>query len=185
MENIEINFKFFTDLYVYQSEQRVNFVYQGTDFVFVCLNVKNNGVYYVKNILFNKDKEISTELAFCNRIEHYWTIYLIDGMEMQLETNGYILFNLYYAEKSTYVPYIKLGIGYITFIKNNNEEFTYKFSDIKKIYRKGNDLHIQHLNYQKTLMFFKSGNEDVIPMLYICNRMFFYKAIELLLGYKL
>ncbi|MCH6202178.1 hypothetical protein MMU07_21555, partial [Aquiflexum sp. LQ15W] len=50
---------------------------------------------------------------------------------------------------------------------------------------KGNDLFIEHNNFQKTLFFFKSGNSDKIPMLNLCNRQYFFKAMEILLGYKI
>lgn len=95
------------------------------------------------------------------------------------------MFNLYSHEKNIFSSYIKLGIGFITFLKSQNEEFTYKFNEIKRMYSKGNELHIQHNNFERKLFFFKSGNEDVIPMINLCNRQFFYKAMELLLGYKI
>jgi len=124
-------------------------------------------------------------LDFCRSIERYWTIYLLDRLEQDLQEKGFVTFTIFSREKSKFQKYIKLGIGFITFIKPSGEEFTYKFNDIKKVYTRGNELHIQHKNFERTLFFFKSGNEDVIPMLDLCNRQFFYKALEILLGYSI
>ena len=183
----EVNFSEITDLYIYRIEKKVNFNYQGTDFLYVWLNCETGKVAYVKEGTFDKKSEIKnqgTEVNFQRVCENYWTVYLLDKLEENLQKNGHILFNLYSHEENSYQNYIKLGIGQITFIKGENEEFTYKFNDIKKLYTKGGNLHIQHQNFEKKFYFFKSGNEDVIPLLNLCNRQFFFKAIELLLGYK-
>lgn len=184
----EVNFNDITDVYLYQVEKKVNFNYQGTDFLYVFLNTNNGKIAYVKEGTFDKKTKIEDqgiELNFCRRVEQYWTIYLLDKMEKDIEQKGHIPFNLYSHESNSYTPYIKLGIGQITFIKKENEEFTYKFNDIKRMYSKGSDLFIEHKNFQKTFFFFKSGNEDKIPMLNLCNRQYFYKAMEILLGYKI
>ena len=110
--------------------------------------------------------------------EKYFTIYLLDNMEKELELKGYIEFIL-----SANVPYIQLGIGFITFLKDK-ETFTYYFKDIKRIYTQEMQLYIEHKNYQK-ILFFKSGNQNSIPLELLCNRNFFYKAMEILLGYKI
>lgn len=184
----EVNFNDITDVYLYQVEKKVNFNYQGTDYIYVFLNTNNGKIAYVKEGTFDKKTKIEEqpiELNFCRKVEQYWTIYLLDKMEKDIEQKGYVLFNLYSHESNSYTPYIKLGIGQITFIKKENEEFTYKFNDIKRMYSKGSDLFIEHKNFQRTFFFFKSGNEDKIPMLNLCNRQYFYKAIEILLGYKI
>ncbi len=106
-------------------------------------------------------------------------------METFIQKQGYIPFTLYSHVENTYSLYIKIGIGFITFIKGEKEEFTYKFNEIKRMYSKGANLHIEHTNFERTLYFFKSGNQDVIPMLNLCNSTFFYRAMELLLGYKI
>lgn len=186
--NNEVNFNDITDVYLYQVEKKVNFNYQGTDFLYVFLNTNNGKIAYVKEGTFDKNTKTDEQpisLQFCRKIEQYWTIYLLDKMEENLEKDGHLLFNLYSHESNAYQPYIKLGIGQITFIKDNNTEFTYKFNDIKRMYSKGSDLYIEHNNFQRTFYFFKSGNADKIPMLNLCNRQFFYKAMELLLGYKI
>lgn len=183
----EVNFRSITDVFVYQVEKKLNFNYQGTDYYYAFYNTDKNKLEFESEGTFDKKdkiKEHPTELNFCRKVEQYWTIYLLDKMENKLETQGYILFNLYTGE-NTYTPYIKLGIGYITFIKEDKTEFTYRFNEIKRMYSKGNDLFIEHSNFQKTFFFFKSGNADKIPMLNLCNRQFFYKAMEILLGYKI
>ena len=156
--------------------------------LYVFLNTKDGNVAYVKEGTFDKKDEIKEQpfdLNFCRKVEQYWTIYLLDNMEQKLERDGHLLFNLYSHENNTYIPYIKLSVGQITFIKDGESEFTYKFNDIKRMYSKGSDLYIEHNNFQRTFYFFKSGNADKIPMLNLCNRQFFYKAMELLLGYKI
>ncbi|MDL2320247.1 DnaJ domain-containing protein [Alistipes sp. OttesenSCG-928-B03] len=187
-ENIEVNFNDVTDLYVYQVERRLNYSYQGTDFLYMFLDTRTDKIPYAKEGSYNKKDDFKNQpvdLIFCRRIEQYWTIYLLDKMESILQEKGYVPFNIYIKDKNIYAPYIKLGIGYITFIKSDTDEFTYKFNEIKRMYSKGSELHIEHNNFQKKMFFFKSGNEDVIPMLHLCNRQFFYKAMELLLGYRI
>lgn len=187
--SIEVNFNEVTDLYVYQVEKKVNFNYTGTDFLYMWLETNTNKIAYAKSGTFSKEEKDErlnpVELTFSRLAERYWTVYLLDNMETYIQKQGYIPFNLYLHEKNTFYRYIKLGIGYITFMKGENEEFTYKFNEIKRMYSKGSNLHIEHTNFERKYYFFKSGNEDVIPMLHLCNRAFFYKAMELLLGYKI
>jgi curved DNA-binding protein CbpA len=184
----EVNFNKITDVYLFQVERKENFSYAGSDFIYVFLNTNNGKIAYFKEGTFNKKDKIEEQpidLHFCRKIEQYWTMYLLDSMESKLEKVGYILFNLYSHKSNTYSPYVKLGVGQVTFINDGKEEFTYKFNEIKKIFSRGNDLYIEHHNFQRTLFFFKSGNSDKIPMLNLCNRRFFYKALELLVGYKI
>lgn len=187
--SIEVNFNEVTDLYVYQVEKKVNFNYTGTDFLYIWLDTNTGKIAYAKSGTFNKEEKNEelnpAELTFSRLAERYWTVYLLDKMESYLQKQGYIPFNLYLHEKNTFYRYIKLGVGYITFMKGDSEEFTYKFNEIKRMYTKGSNLHIEHTNFERKFYFFKSGNEDVIPMLHLCNRTFFYKAMELLLGYKI
>ena len=192
VENIvvskEINFNDVTDLYVYQADKRTKGNYQTTEFLYAWLNSTNNKIPYAKEGSYNKSSEIklqSFHINFCRAAEKYWTVYLLDNMESILQKQGFIEFNLYSHEKNLYLRYIKLGIGFITFIKGGNEEFTYKFNEIKKMYSKGDVLQVQHNNFERKLYFFKSGNEDLIPLSALCNRQFFYRATELLLGYEI
>jgi hypothetical protein len=184
--DVEVNFNDITDVYWYQVENRVNYSYTNTEYICVFFNANNGEVPYVETGSFNKkDKYQPVYLEFCRKIEHLWTKYLQKNMNKQIEENGYIIFNFYSHEKNVFGPYVKLGMGQITFIKSNHEEFTYKFSDIKRMYSKGNNLYIEHNNFQTKFFFFKSGNADVIPMLNICNRRFFFQSMEILLGYKI
>ena len=186
--NAEVNFNDITDLYVHEISRSLNGVYQGTDFLYMFINVDTGNIPYSIDGRYDKNnskEENPIELHFCRKVEQYWTIYLLDTMESKLEKDGYILFNLYCHEQNLYSKYIKLGVGQITFIQSENDEFTYKFNEIKKMYTKGNDLYIEHLNFKKTFFFFKSGNADKIPLLNLCNRGFFFKAMELLLGYRI
>lgn len=184
----EVNFNEVTDVYLYQIDHLRNYVYQHTDYVYVWLDRRSGKVVNAREGQFNKKAEIRLQppiLNFYRVAEKYWTVYLLDKLEDTLQRQGHIAFCLYSHEKNRHQEYIKLGIGKITFIKGKGEEFTYKFNDIKKMYTKGNELRIQHKNFEKTLYFFKSGNEDVIPLISLCNRQFFFKAMELLLGYSI
>lgn len=183
-DKMELNFNDVTDLIWRKVIHKRNFNYMHTEFEFGWLNRKTKKlVYQTSGKYYNKEDNPNVYEApkyWANHeAEKYWTIFLLDNMEKTLEANGFIEFNLF-----PMVPYIRIGIGYITFLKGD-EKFTYNFNDIKRIYSKGTDLIIEHLNFEKKLLFLKSGNQDCIPLSTLCNRLFFYKAMELLLGYKI
>jgi hypothetical protein len=127
----------------------------------------------------------NTEFWLNTFAERYWTIYLMDKMEAELEKNGFLKFNLVYTKDEKYylAHYIELGIGYIKFITNKGE-VKYNFNEIKKVYTKGSNLFIEHSNYEKKFYFFESGNKNGIPLTNLTNRQFFFRAMELLLGYR-
>lgn len=181
----EINFHEITDVFVAQTEYRQNFSYQGTDYYYLFVDSnRSKTVLTVEGSFDKKDSKTSqpTELHYLRSVEQFWTIYLLDKMEEQLERDGCLRFNLYDEERGV-VPYIELGLGYISFLKT--EKQTYKFNEIKRMYTKGTDLHIEHINFNKGFLGLgKSGNVDSIPLLQISNRQFLEKAIELLLGFK-
>ncbi|WP_340202915.1 J domain-containing protein [Ascidiimonas sp. W6] len=183
----EVNFNEITDVYLYQVEMMLNSKYQYTEYFYFFFHNESGQHIYVKKGRFNKKKpkKIPLDFQFCQKAEHYWTVYLLDNLEKKLEEDGHLLFNLYDLEKKTITPYIQLSLGQITFLRNGIPVFTYQFDEIKRIYAKGNDLFIEHTNFHKTMFFFKSGNADKIPVLNLCNRPFFYNAMELLLGYSL
>lgn len=186
--SVEVNFNDITDLFVRYEERKYNFNYQNTAYSFAWMNFKTGAIVYEGiGLHYEKDgnppKEQFPKFWLNKEAEKYWTVYLLDKMESVLTNKGYIEFNLFAAEGVQNKPYIRIGIGYITFLKDD-KTFTYKFNEIKKIYTKGSDLFIEHLNYEKVLYFFKSGNADKIPLLNLCNRQFFFKSMEILLGYK-
>jgi len=184
-ESIEINFRNVTDLLVVSQQRILNFNYQNTAYGFEwsCNNkiIKDfNGTYIDKNDNPNREQET---LYWANKwAERYWTVYLLDNMENELEKNGYIEFRI--IDNQGYKPFIKLGIGYITFI-DKKTEVTYKFNEIKKVYSKGTNLFIEHNNYEKKFLFFESGNKNGIKLMQLSNRQYFFKAMEILLGYKI
>lgn len=185
--NEEVNFKDVTDLYIQYTENIVNGNYRSTDFIYIFLNIFKEDIIYTTKGKFNKEKNIKEQgidIIFFRKVEHYWTLYLLNKIEETLKRDGYIIFNLYIHGKNEYEPYIKLSRGKITFLKDNNEEFTYNSYDIKKMYTKNNKLYILHTNFHKKMLVFKSGNEDIIPLLNLCNRQFFFYAVEILLGFK-
>ena len=187
-KSAEVNFHDITDLFVRFEERRYNFNYQNTAYGFAWMNSKTGEVVYEANGLHydkegNPPKDQYANFWVNKEAERYWTVYLLDKMESDLNEKGFIEFNLFGTGGVVFKPYIRIGIGYISFLKDD-QTFTYKFNEIKKIYTKGSDLYIEHLNFEKVLFFFKSGNADKIPLMNLCNRQFFFKSMEILLGYK-
>lgn len=187
-KSVEVNFHDVTDLFVRFEERKYNFNYQNTAYAFAWMNVKTGQIVYEANSLHydkagNPPKDQYTNFWVNKQAERYWTVYLLDNMENDLNEKGYIEFNLFGTGGIGFMPYIRIGVGYITFLKDD-QTFTYKFNEIKKIYAKGSDLYIEHMNYEKVLFFFKSGNADKIPLLNLGNRQFFFKSMEILLGYR-
>ncbi|WP_158728962.1 J domain-containing protein [Flavobacterium sp. I-STPA6A] len=187
LDSYEINFKDITDLLRITEVTKRNFQYSNTTFHFSWLKNKKN----IKEVNdWHTSEEGNPERKETNYwlndfAEKYWTVYLLDNMEKELETNGFIEFSLYNFKESMYVktPYIQLGIGYIKFITNKGD-LTYNFNEIKRVYSKGTNLFIEHTNYEKKLFFFESGNKNGIPLLNLSNKQFFFRAMHLLLGYK-
>lgn len=182
-EEIEVNFKNITDLFILFTEVKKNFEYNKTTFkyIFFC----NGKKVHTKEYDFNKEEVPESnhlELSFYKRVDYLWSNYLLDTIEEKLQKDGYIKFNLYRYGRLN--EYIRIGINEITFIKDS-ANLTYKYNDIKSVYSKGNLLHIEHNNYIRKSFFKKSGNCDIIPLLDLCNRSFFYKCFEIFLGYKL
>jgi len=182
----EVSFREVTDLYTYLQDNVHNFSYQWTDFVYMWIDQPSNYVKWGYSGEFNKKSTIQEhqQLNLCRAIEKSWNIYLLDNLEKNLETKNYVSFSIYNPKIKKFESFIQMGIGYITFIDKKKGNFTYKFNDIKNIYSKENDLIIQHNNFEKTLFFFKSGNENKIPLLNLCNRNFFFKVLQLFLGFK-
>ncbi len=182
--NFEVNFRDITDLYYYETPTFRQHMRARKEYYYAFLNFKKGFLIYSKRGEYGHLK-LNPELMFCRDISNQWTLYLLDNMEKMLEKDGYILFNLFSPESKRHTPYIKLGIRQITFIKGEKQEFTYHFGDIKNVYSRGNYLYIEHKNFKKHYFFIQSGNTDKIPVLNLCNRSFFYKAMEILVGFRL
>ena len=187
IDAFEINFNDITDLLRITEVTKRNFQYSNTTYYFSWL--KNNKTVKEINDWHtseggNPERE-ETNYWLNDFAEKYWTLYLLDNMEKELETNGYIEFNVYNFKESMYVktPYVQLGIGYIKFMTNKGD-VTYNFNEIKNVYSKGSNLFIEHTNYEKKLFFFESGNKNGIPLLNLSNKQYFFRAMDLLLGYK-
>lgn len=185
--SFEVNFSDITDLLRATEIRKQNFNYASTGFSFVWLN-NNKIVKEVNDLHYSKEgnpEKEHTNYWLNDFAERYWTVYLLDNMEKELETKGYIDFSLYSFQNEEYVkiPYIQLSIGYIKF-KSVKGDIIYNFSEIKKVYTKGTNLFIEHNNYEKKFFFFESGNKNGIPLMNLSNRQFFFRAMELLLGYK-
>ncbi len=185
----EINFNEVTDLLSKMEVRKRNFQYVTTAYLFAWIDIKSGKRKFHISDTFNDEKgnpsKFLTPDYWLNReAEKYWTVYLLDKMEDELDSKGYLEFRLFNYETLVYTPYIHIGVGFITFLYDS-ESFTYRFDEIKRIYTKGTDLFIEHKNFQKKLFFIKSGNENSIPLMNLSNRQFFFKAMELLLGYSI
>lgn len=182
-KEFELNFKDITDIFVHYTEVKKNFEYEKTKYEYIIFN--NGKEIFSEKGSYDKNYKIQDqpiELNFCRRIEQSWNIYLLNTIEEKLNKDGCLNFNLYSYGKTK--KYIKMGIGEITFIRDN-KEFTYSYDDIKNVYTKGNDLFIEHSNFERKFYFIKSGDADIIPLLDLCNRNFFLKSFEILLGYSI
>lgn len=187
VSSFEVNFKDITDLLRVTEVRKHNFNYANTAFGFVWLN-SNKIVREINDLHYSKEgnpEKSHTNYWLNDFAERYWTVYLLDNMEKELESKGYLEFSLYGFQNEQYVkvPYIQLGIGYIKFITAKGDT-TYNFNEIKRVYTKGTNLFIEHSNYEKKFFFFESGNKNGIPLMNLSNRQFFFRAMELLLGYK-
>lgn len=186
-KSFEINFKEITDLLRVTEVVKRNFAYAHTNFGFVWLN-NNRIIKEVNGCYFSEEgnpEKTYTSYWLNHFSERYWTIYLLDNMENELETKGYLEFFLYSFSNNQYLknPYIQLGIGYIKFITDKGI-VTYNFNEIKKVYKRGTSLFIEHTNYEKKFLFFENGNKNGIPLMNLSNREFFFRAMDILLGYK-
>lgn len=184
--SFELNFNGVTDLLRATQVRKRNYEYVDTAYSFVWLD-NERVVKEVNGHHNNEDGKPEKELTdfwLNDFAERYWTCYLLDNMEKELENRSYIQFNLYDIRHNRYIklPYIHLGIGHIAFITQKGQQ-KYAFNEIKNIYTKGTNLYIEHLKTQE-------GNPNpttgvkIIPLLNLSNRQFFYRAMEILLGYK-
>lgn len=186
--NIEINFRDITHLSTSQTNNYYNYTYLKTNYDFVWLkNSKEihsySNTYDDKN--GNPKKTRYEEYWFYKLAEKQWTIYLLDNLEIELEKKGFLVFSLIYDNKEggfQFVEFIKMGIGYIEF-SYENDTVRYEFDKIKSVYSKKGSLFFEHQNYKKFLFFKQTGNKSEIPLSNLCNKQFFFKALELLVGY--
>ena len=182
VDQFELNFNDVTELISAFTRNYKNGDYTSTEYVFRW-SKKGNIVKEYCDKHFSKENtppaHVFTDFWLNTWAERYWTIYLLDNMETELSKNGYIEFTLMGVQ-----PYIRLGVGYIEFIKEK-ENFRYNFNDIKKIYTKGSNLFIEHKNYEKKFYFFESGDKHGIPLMYLSNRQYFYRLMELFIGHSL
>jgi hypothetical protein len=190
ISKLEVNFNQLTDLAIRYEDRKYNFKYVTTAYQYIWFNYLNKNVPY--EISSTRNKNNNNELSKLTEYEYwlnktaekYWTIFLLDNLNREISEKGYLQFRLYHFEKNIYTPYINLGIGYITFL-DGEKSFQYNFDEIKRIYTKGTDLYIEHINFDKKIFFIKSGNQNSIPLNNLCNRQFFFKSLELLLGYSI
>lgn len=178
---VEINFKDITDLLRINEVRKMNFNYANTAYNFIWMK---DGQTISETSDLHYDEKGNPERFYHNYwinhfAERYWTVYLLDNMEKELDTKGHLEFRLLGVH-----PYIHLGIGFIKFLYSDKDDTLYNFNEIKRAYIKGTNLFIEHTNYEKKFFFFESGNKNGIPLLHLANRQFFFRAMELLLGIK-
>jgi len=188
IQSIEVNFKDIRDLFQFGEIKTVNFMYYNTYYAYIWKGQDNGETLYWDEGTYagkenNPPRDKNSYYWFDIAIERYWTIYQLDHMEQRLNAYGHIEFNLFDMNSKRTIKYIQLGIGFIRFLFLDGN-VTYNFDEIKKIYIKNNHLNIEHKNYNKNFLLFKSGNKNEIPLMYLANRQFFFKALELLAGVK-
>lgn len=184
---LEINFNDLTDLIVRIEDRSFNFKYVTTAYQYLWINKINGKIIYEYSA--TRDKNINTTISQLTEHEYwlnieaekYWTVYLLDNMEKKIQDSGYLEFHTYSWNSQTYYPLVRIGVGYIHFLDG---DVKYKFDDINKLYFKGAEMFIEHKNYKQSFYFIRSGNKNSIDFSNLCNRQFFIKSIEILLGYK-
>ena len=176
-----------TDLFFTYTDNVVNFIYQGTDIRFAFVNKDTNKVLFQEVWIYNKKHSTDNCLVYnlTNCVEITWTAYLSAKMEKDLQEKGYLSFATYNNRSEKFEEFVRLDALGITFLQDKKEPFTYHFDEIKQMYSKGGELVIEHINLKKQFLFFKSGNENRIPLLQITNRRFFFEALKRLSGYSL
>jgi hypothetical protein len=176
-----------TDLFLVHCDNVVNFIYQGTDIRFAFVNKDTNKVLFQEVWSYNKKHSTDNCLVYnlTNCVEITWTAYLSAKMEKDLQEKGYISFATYNNRSEKFEEFVRLDALGITFLQGKGEPFTYHFDEIKQMYNKGGELVIEHINLKKQFLFFKSGNENRIPLSQITNRRFFFEALKRLSGYTL
>ena len=176
-----------TDLFFTYTDNVVNFIYQGTDIRFAFVNKDTNKVLFQEVWSYNKKHSTDNCLVYnlSNCVEMAWTAYLSAKMEKDLQEKGYLSFATYNNRSEKFEEFVRLDALGITFLQDKKEPFIYHFDEIKQMYSKGGELVIEHINLKKQFLFFKSGNENRIPLLQITNRRFFFEALKRLSGYSL
>lgn len=97
--NSEVNFNDVTDLITSHEIRKYNFNYVNTAYNYLWINRKINKIVFQNSGLYSdKDgqpnKYMYPEYHFNVETEKYWTVYLLDNMEKELELQGYLQFNL-------------------------------------------------------------------------------------------
>ena len=115
--------------------------------------------------------------------EKYWTIYLLDRMEKELEQRGYLEFSTMTLENKQYVkvPFMHVGVDYMRFFKDEGETL-YHNREIKRVHREGDRLVFEHQNNEKPFYFFDTGDSFGVDLSTISNALFLIKSLEILLG---
>lgn len=186
-ESIEINFSEITDLITAQSSQYYNFIKIGKDYHYYWCN-ENKIVYQVYRAFAKKEgipKKSEYDFWLNNTAEKYWTIYLLDKINKELDEKGFLTFNFYTINDDAIklLPWLKIGPGFISWTQNNIET-VYKINDIERLVLKNGWLSIVNKKYDMKMYFFKEHKKLDIPIAIMTNRAFFFKSIEILLGYK-
>lgn len=186
----EINFNDLLGVSVIYRQNYNSFIYQNTTFSFMWFNKNGDAILELEDTFESKSNNPDkSNFGYWSQYtaEKYWTVFLLDNLEQELVNKGFIEFMLVGYDKANKKPatikFIEMGIGYIKFIYANRET-TYQFNEIKNMYIKNGNLFIENKNYEKKFLFLSSGDKDGIPLANLMNKNYFFKAVELLLGYK-
>ena len=182
----EVNFDDVTDLFKRFQDNSQNFVYQWTDFSYMWINRSENFVKWGYTGEYNKKAKVQNhhQLNFCVAVERAWNIYLLDAMENELQSNGYLSFAVYDPDKKAFKEFIQMGVGYLKIFDKETTSTDFRFDQIDSIKFESDNLVIQHKNFTRKAVFFTSGDKSKIPLIFLTNRDYFFKALQLLLGFK-
>lgn len=185
----EIVFTEITDFYFLYKEIYQDGKYQNTEYKFTFYNSnKTETVYKTKGSFIKQEnqKMHPIDFLYCKKVERFWTLYLMNNMQSKMNSRGFIEFCLFVDDvlESGYRPYIRLYKDKIEVIRFDHSKVIYLLDEISELKMVETKLIIRHKNLKKTF-FGISGQEDIVPLLEMCNTYFFFHAMEELYGFDL
>lgn len=180
----EKSFRFedLTDLITESTQKYYNGVYQGTKFTYMFCRQEGNVLETIDSVQgeYHQEKvEDKAEIAnedykFWTCIEQMWSRYKMKECEKQFQSGSETVpFNLV-SKESFYPGYIRLGLGKIIIADRE-----YNSETLKNIWFSNGTLIVEHVNHTKKLFgLIQKGNQEEIPLNYVCNRAVFLDLLS-------